>query len=70
MLANEKKNKKMGNLMNLEFLLDMDDSIQPQKNPFGNMDYELMDMDKNYDRNQENKMYGDRSSNLFWAPLD
>jgi hypothetical protein len=36
MLASEKKNKNMGNLMNLEFILSMDEPVEVTKNPFGN----------------------------------
>ena len=47
----------MGGLMNLQFLLEMDEPKEEKKNPFGSGEYELMDLGRSYDR-QANKIYG------------
>ena len=60
----------MGSLMDLEFMLAMEESKETQKNPFGNMNYELMDMGKNYDKNsQAAKIYGEKGDQIFWPLL-
>lgn len=56
--------------MDLEFMLAMEESKETQKNPFGNMNYELMDMGKNYDKNsQAAKIYGEKGDQIFWPLL-
>lgn len=38
----------MANMMDLEFVLTVDELEDSQKNPFGSMDYELMDVGRNF----------------------
>lgn len=48
--------------MDLQFHLDMDELKQTHKNPFGNMNYELTDLSKNYENKigGNTKVYGAR----------
>lgn len=48
----------MGNLMNLEFVLSMDEPVEVTKNPFGNQEYQLADLGRSYDKNGIAKVYG------------
>jgi hypothetical protein len=65
----EKEERKMGSLMNLEFMLEMEEPKEIQKNPFGNVEYDVLDLGRTFDKKQD-KAYGDNGDNMFWAPLD
>lgn len=69
LLQSEMKEKNMANLMDLEFVLNMDDTKEVQNNPFGNLSYDMMDMGQNYDR-KSGKVYGEKGDHLFWAALE
>lgn len=62
----------MSNLMDLEFLLDMEDTKEVQKNPFGNVNYDLMNISPNYDRKSGigGKVYGEKGDHMFWPALE
>lgn len=59
--------------MDLEFVLEMEESKQGQKNPFGNTNYELADLSKGFDQkgNAVGKVYGEKGvDTVFWPTLE
>lgn len=48
----------------------MEESKESHRNPFGNAEYELMDIGRSYDKNQGAKIYGEKGESKLWEPLD
>lgn len=57
----ESKKENLASLMDLQFVLEMEEVKEPHKNPFGNMNYQLSNMSKGFDHQKgasAGKVYG------------